>query len=481
MAKVRPECGVAQASVAVRFLRGLTAAYACGSQSSSGATSSILALQRALAFVVVCSTYLFWLINFGDKAFWYDAGAYWGSVKTYSLNDYGLSYRGYSFPYLCFLLRQFAAWLHLEPLLAFWVASSMLMATLGTVVVPSAVKATVPGCKWGFLKLLAFNALIFVFFRGYAKYPLSDVPAVTALLAAVWLTKTSPLGVLPGVLLGLVINIRPVYLVSAIPIGLLAAQRAMVFWRNDRKSAAFRYCGAFFIGMCLVLGPQVYINHHNFHRRALLPPTDLVYGQSLYLYQLQLGIGAQKLEGNVGVEYPDAQVQSNDLTGRSIAASQNAATYRDLVRLYAKYPAEFTAIYTRHLFNGLDVRFPTVYIKHPYAKRWWYSILNYTIIFLFISACRNVSKLRVNRVAFGAAIAATMLPVIASIPTRVEVRYFLPLHILMYVVVTATGASELRPRAWSWAKALLYCAFLVVCCTLSDNAYACLAFPYTKY
>ena len=448
-------------------------AHAWGAPTPNNGYISTQSIQRFVAFALVGLTYLFWLRSSADRVFWYDAGAYWGSVKSYSLNDYDLSYRGYSYPYLCFLLRQLAGWLHVDPRDAFWTASSVLMATLGTIVVPSVVTAVVPACKPRFLSILAFNGLVFLFFHGYANYPLSDIPAIAVLLAALWLTKIRVWGLVPGVLLGLAINFRPVYLISMIPITVLVAQRAMLLWRNERKPAAFGHFGAFVVGLCIVLGPQVYINHHTYKRLSVLPPTDLVYGQGLYLYQLQTGIGVQKFETNVGVEYPDAQVRYADPTGRSILASAKAESYGDLLALYAKYPIEFAAIYARHVFSGLDVKFPTVYVKNPYANAWWRSLINYSVIFLFISACRHVAKLRVNKVAFSAAIAAPILPVLAAIPATVEVRFFLPLYLLMYTVVAVAGAAELHPRTWTLTKTLLYCTFLVVCCTLSDNAYAC--------
>ncbi len=351
------------------------------------------------------------------------------------------------------------------------------MATLGTIIVPLLVMSTVPECKPGFWHILAFNVLVFLYFRGYASYPLTDVPALAALLGALCLIKISAAGLLPGLLLGLAINFRPVYLIAAVPVFVLVAWRARYSWRNHLKSAAVNRCGAFVVGLCLVLGPQVYINQHNFDRLSLMPPTDIVYGQGLYLYQLQTGIGVQKLEGNVGVEYPDPQVHFMEPTGKSIVASENARSYGELLRLYSKYPIEFMAIYARHLFSGLDVKFPTVYIKNPYLKYWWLSLINYSMIFVFLSTCTNVAKLRVDRVAFGAVVAAPLLLVLAAVPTTVEVRFFLPLHLLIYAVVTMGGTSESRRWTWSVGKAILFCAFLIICCTLSDNAYACMYFP----
>ncbi len=452
-------------------------AFAGGLLAISGGPTLTKRQQRWLAFVIVFTGYLAYLMTSADRVFWYDAGVYWGTVRSYSLNDYGLSYRGYSFPYICFLIRQLAAWLHLDEQIAFWTFSSLLMATLGTIIVPTLVKTTAPACKPRFWSILAFNGLVFLFFRGYANYPLTDIPALAVLLGALCLINTSADGILPGLLLGLAVNFRPVYLIAGIPCSVLLVWRARDAWRSHPKASVYAKCAGFVLGLCLVLGPQVYINHHIYQRTSLFPPADIVYGKNLYLFQLQTGFGLQKLEGNVGTIYPDSQVIFGDPTGKTIAASQKIDSYADIIRLYTKYPLEFVAIYARHLFSGLDVKFPSVYIKNPYEKNWWLALINYSIIFLFLAACRNIAQLRVDRIAFTAVVAAPVLLILAVIPTAVEVRFFMPLHLLMYAVVTLGGNEESSRWRWSISKFILFGAFLIVCCTLSDSAYACMYYP----
>jgi len=460
-----------------RNLHVFPRAFAGGLLAFSGRVALTKVQQRYLAFAIVCAGYFAFLMTSADPVFHYDAGVYWGSVTSYSLNDYHLPYRGYSFPYLCFLMRQLAGWLHLDERVVFWSFSSLLMATLGTIIVPTLVKIAVPACKPRFWRLLAFNGLVFLFFRGHANYPLTDIPALCALLGALCLVKTSVYGILPGLLLGLAVNFRPVYLIAGIPVSVLLLWRLRHTWRNHSKSSVYAHCAGFVLGLCLVIGPQVYINHHIYQRTSLFRPADLVYGQDLYFFQLQVGFGLQKFETNVGTEYPDSQVIFGDPTGKSIAASQRISSYGDIVRLYAKYPVEFVTIYARHLFSGLDVKFPSVYIKNPYEKNWWLSLINYSIIFLFLSACRKLSQLRTDRMVLAAVVAAPMLLTLAVIPVAVEVRFFMPLHLMMYAVVTLGGTEESNQSRWSAGKFILFGAFLVVCCTLSDSAYACMNFP----
>ncbi len=433
--------------------------------------------QRRLAFAITFIAYMTYLLTSADRTFWGDASGYWGFVRSYSLDAYTLSYRGYWFPYSCFLIRRFAAWAHSDPLVVFWTISSMVMASLGAIIVPSLVEATVPECKPGFWKIAAFNLLVFLFFRGYSSYPLTDIPAVCALLAALWLSQSSAFGLMPGIMLGLAVNSRPVYLIAALPVAFLVFRRVLSLWCNARRKAALARSLGFLIGLSVILGPQVYINKHNFGRVALMPPTEIVYGQSLYLYQLQLGIGMQKVEGNIGDRYPDPLVNFMDPSARALGASNKADTYVQVLKRYAEHPVEFVAICTRHLFNGLDVKFPTVYVKNPYAKNWLLSLLNYSVIFVFFSVARNVFRLQVEWTKLVAVLAAPILLTMAAIPTRVEVRYFLPFHLLMYAVVTMGGNADSRRWKWTTSRGVMLVAFLAVCCTLSEDAYANMYFP----
>jgi hypothetical protein len=435
--------------------------------------------QRWLAFAITFIAYMTYLLTSADRTFWGDARGYWGSVTSYSLNEYTLSYRGYWFPYFCFLIRRFAAWLHSDPQVVFWTLSSTLMATQGAIIVPSLVEATVPECKPGFWKIAAFNLLVFLFFRGYSSYPLTDMPAVCALLAALWLSQHSALGLMPGIMLGLAVNSRPVYLIAALPVAFLVFRRVLSLWCNARRKAALVHSLGFLIGLSVVLGPQVYINKHNFDRVAFMPPTEVVFHGDLYITQMRLGIGMQKVEGNIGDKYPDPMVNFMDPAAKALGASNSVETYAQILKLYAKHPIESAAIFTRHLFNGLDVKFPTVYLENPYAKNWWLSLLNYSIIFAFFSVCRNVFRLQAEKTKLVAVLAAPILVTIAAIPTRVEVRYFIPFYLLMYAVVTMGGSANSRRWEWTVSRAVMFLAFLAVCCTLSEDAYANIYFPNT--
>ena len=433
--------------------------------------------RRWMVFAITFVAYITYLLTSADRTFWNDAGAYWSSVNSYSLNEYALSYRGYSFPYLCFLIRRFGAWSHSDPLIVFWTASSIGMATLGAIIVPSLVEATVPACKPGFWQIAAFNLLVFLFFRGYSSYPLTDMPAVGALLTAIWLSKYSVFGLMPGIMLGLAVNFRPVYFIAAFPVSFLVFRRVRLLWRNESRKGAVAHCLRFLIGLSVILGPQVYVNKHNFGRIALMPPTEITYAGGLYLYQLQIGIGMQKVEGNVGDKYPDPLVNFMDPTAKVLGASNKVDTYVQVLKLYAKHPIEFVTIYTRHVFNGLDVKFPTVYLKNPYVKNWCLSLLNYSVIFVFLSVGRNVFRLQVERTKLIAVLAAPILVTMAAIPTRIEVRYFIPFHFLMYAVVTMGGSAGSCRWKWTMSRAVMFVAFLAVCCTLSEDAYASMYFP----
>jgi hypothetical protein len=423
-------------------------------------------------FLLVFVTYFVYLRLFGDRTFWYDSGHYFACVSSFSLDRYHVALRGYSFPYICWSLRQLAEWRNADPVVVFWVFSSMVFAWLGTVVVPRLAKFAFYRASTSVRSVLLFNALVFFFFRGNASYPLTDFPAVAALLTAIWLVVTSYRAFFVGLTCALAMNFRPVYAIAALPLGLLVIHRLVLAWRNRSWLFAVGYGCAFAIGLAVVLGPQAYINRHNFGRLSFMPPTDLAFGRSLYSEQIQGGLRIQKYETNVGPDLPRASVSFADPSGAALVAEHPVSADRDILRLILDKPFKFVAIYTRHLFNGLDVKYPSTYIQHFAATSWLFSLLNYAVIFVFLEAISGSWHIGADWLPRIGVLATVLAPIAAVIPSAVEVRFFLPLHLLMYSVVAF--------RRYSWplrvtpGQLVRFAAFVALCFAMSDSAYACI-------
>jgi hypothetical protein len=135
------------------------------------------------------------------------------------------------------------------------------------------------------------------------------------------------------------------------------------------------------------------------------------------------------------------------------------------LRLVLRHPATVAGAYGRHLFAGLDISHPT-----PYLKRWEPSVLrqllNYSLWFWAgLVAWRRRPTLREALV-----LAALLLPCLAVIPMSMEVRFLLPLHLLLLALV-AFG----RWPGWAFrgrqafATGLVFGGFLLSCFALSGH------------
>ncbi|MDQ2795267.1 MAG: hypothetical protein M3Y12_14845, partial [Bacteroidota bacterium] len=108
--------------------------------------------------------------------------------------------------------------------------------------------------------------------------------------------------------------------------------------------------------------------------------------------------------------------------------------------LIVRHPLTLAGSYARHLFAGLDISHPT-----PYLKRWAPArlpqLLNYGLWFWAgLVALRRRPTAREALV-----LAGLLLPCLAVIPMSMEVRFLLPLHLLLLALV-AFGQAP----AWAW-------------------------------
>ncbi|WP_190926158.1 hypothetical protein [Hymenobacter armeniacus] len=126
----------------------------------------------------------------------------------------------------------------------------------------------------------------------------------------------------------------------------------------------------------------------------------------------------------------------------------------------------------RHLFNGLDVQYPTPYIPAVYVPTWGLAWLNYTVLLggmvIWVLAWRRASAPGYL------VILSLLIQCAAVVPVAMECRFLLPLHLLL----CAAFAFGLRPRhLWRStsrptriAAACLYVTALAACFWVSSNA-----------
>lgn len=428
--------------------------------------------QEAGLAAAVAAVYCLYLFTSEYHHLYYDAEDYWQLGHRFYQNGrfqllaYDDAMRGYTYPLVNFLCLAVRKALHWEAVTVVKLLNAGLAGLLFGVVGPrlwqaSTAAAAVPALG----RRLAWAALGFVFWRGYFNFSLSDFPALLALGMALWLAQRRSAGAVlaAGAALALAINIRPIYLASVAPV------LGLLLWPARGASWTPRL-GLLALGAVLVLAPQWLINQRHFQAR-----TPLVLSQSkalnihnLYLQKLKWGLLHEKYESSVGRELPTGQLLFLDAAG---AAALQAEQLTELdspaqyLQLVLRHPATVAGAYGRHLFAGLDISHPT-----PYLKRWEPSamrqLFNYSLWFwAALVAWRRRPTRREALV-----LAALLLPCLAVIPMSMEVRFLLPLHLLLLALV-AFGQWP----AWAFRgrravlTGLVYAGFLLGCFMLSNH------------
>ncbi|MBH8556733.1 hypothetical protein [Hymenobacter negativus] len=408
---------------------------------------------RVLAVLTLYALYLP-LSGYTVSQFRFDAAEYWElSLKFtqnghYSLLAFDAPLRGYLGPLLVLparLLCHLTGW---SMLTGARVLGAGWAAVLFGIAIPQlwaqATGRAVSGGRW-----LVLLGLTFIFWRDYFNFTLSDMPALALLLLGLAALARRSWGwaVLAGLLLAAAINIRPIYLASAPGVLWLLVPKSSP--AIGSRSGFWRRSAALVAGLALVWLPQLLINQRYFQQ-----PTPLVLAHQpgtapLYLKQLTWGTAFQRYESSLVPESYRSLVYADSAGQRALASEpgQRFNSYGQYVQFALRHPVATSGRYLRHLFNGLDIRFPTPYPRqlHPPAQA-VLRLLNYAL--LGLGAWLTVAAWRSRRwgqspVAVGTLL-ALLLPCLLVLPTLMECRFLLPLHLLVLAVV----AGMWQPGAW---------------------------------
>ena len=401
---------------------------------------------RVLAVLALYAAYLP-LSGYTVGQFRFDAAEYWElSLKFtqnghFSLLAFDAPLRGYLGPLLVLparLLCHFTGW---SMLTGARVLGAGWAAVLFGIAVPQlwaqATGRVLSGGRW-----LVFIGLSFIFWRDYFNFTLSDMPALALLLLGIAALARRGWGwaAVAGLLLAAAINIRPIYLAST-P-GLL-----WLLLRNSRpapRSSAWWRSVALVAGLALVLLPQLLINLRHFQQPTPLVLARLRGTAPLYLKQLTWGTAFQRYESSLVPESFRSLVYADSAGQRALVGvpGHRFGSYGQYVQFALHQPVATSGRYLRHLFNGLDVQFPTPYPRHLHplgqaALR----LLNYVLlglgVWLALSAWRKHRQGVWEPVMVGTLL-ALLLPCLLVLPTLMETRFLLPLHLLVLMMVAGT-------------------------------------------
>lgn len=408
-----------------------------------------LTQPATVAFAIAfCACLLVALVE-GEKPFYYDSGTYWalsdsfdqdGSFSILDFENNGL--RGYGLPLVYFFLRKlsFLGDAHTVMLL-----NSALFAVIGAVLLPRLARISWPRQEWTVLRRLLVCGVLIVFWRGYLSFPLSDFPALAAaLLALVALASArSPRWMLvAGLAVGLALDFRPAYvMLLPISLGLMAwswlelrRRTGEVPWRR-----AALCLGAFGLAFALVSLPQSLSNHEHLDTYSPIPGgsglVDLQYTEGLRLQRYDTYAGGTVETARMEYLDPSTESMVADLEGGSVHGTGGYA------QLVLEHPLTMAGVFLRHLINGLDQRYPTVYVEElqDEGNRVW-RFAGFLLIFLaLLRVLWPTARGRLGEACWRYP-AALLLAGSSAIASAVETRFLLPSFVLATVVVLAPGS-----------------------------------------
>lgn len=438
--------------------------------------------------LAVLLLYLLYLPFSGYRFLPFDAEVYWNIAAYFhkggstSLLHYDNGLRGYLLPLLFYPLHAIHYFTGIAPLV-FGRLQGALSAALGFGLLGPGLWQAATGQlqppSWR--RRALFAGLGFVFWGDHFNFTLSDFPALWALLGGLWLLyrpQRLRWALLAGACLAAAVNIRPVYLAAApVFVAVLLAVPT-----TDGQPTRLRRLLLLALGAALVLGPQLLINRHHFGRNTplVLAQDQNVAPGTMYLGKLWFGIAHQKYESAIASDYPEPIMFYLDAEGQELLRTEQPRWFTseaEYLRLAARHPLQFARQYALHLFNGLDVQYPTPYVPRVYASSLLRALLNYTVWFgaglVLLGA-----PWRRFRPHHWLLLAALLLPCAAVLPVSMECRFLLPLHLLLYAALCFGWPAAWRPWAQPKSRLLLlgaaYVVFVAVCLSVSASAQASL-------
>ena len=420
---------------------------------------------------VIWLVYVWYLPTTTYEGLYHDAHNYWDFAEDYfktgrfTFPSYFNLKRGYFFPLLLSPFTQLVASQHLLPLAITRCMGAVLAAVVFGWAGPALWQAVKGDRPASVARRLLFAAVGFVLWRDHFNFSMTDFPALLALATSlVCLLRGRGLwsGVLAGMALAAAANMRPVYQVSMPFVGLLALlpPEGRTRWWGWARSAALG------LGVAILLMPQAYINYSHFGIPTPFVMTTVPGQPTLYVQQLQWGLTNQKYETNIGKDYPYTGMTVVDKRGKTMWESTGLSEFTaasQYLKLCLGRPWRILGVWERHLFNGLDVQYPTPYVQAVFVSTWPLAWLNYSLIFggLVVLLAWSWQRPAQGWLRPLLVLLTLLVPCLLTLPTAMEPRFLLPLHLLLSAAV-AFGAAPIRwwRAATIWARGLMVVSYV---------------------
>lgn len=401
-----------------------------------------------VAFAIAFTVTLVVALLQGPKPFYGDSGSYWSLASSFTRNghfsllNFHSPLRGYAMALITYVLQWLARGLRWSSSSVVKLFNATLFVLIGAVLAPRIAELTWPSQRWGMWRRVALAMLMVVFWSGDLNYPLSDFPGLAlALLALVAIAHPERPGwmLLAGVAAGLAVDIRPAYLLLMPTLIAIAAWTW--FRRRERRPSLVRssLCtGLLLLGFAAVSLPQSLAAHRHHQSWSFLPG-----GPNLSDEQLTAGTRYQRYDT---FAKPDGQAFAMvypDAAGARLLRAQPGDTITGPLQygeMVASHPLVMAEIVVRHVVNGLDMRYSTVYVERlSSGGHLWLRLAGFLLVFLALVRLlwRSArASLGPTRWRYPVALSVCCL---TSAFGAVETRYLLPVWLLAYVLALAPG------------------------------------------
>jgi hypothetical protein len=400
----------------------------------------------------------------GVRPFYADAEGYWALASTFtdtghfSLLNFVSPQRGYFLPLVNYVLKSFTGGAFHEESTAVTIFIVLMFALIGAVFAPRLSEITWPGQPWGFWRRIALMALLLIFWCGNLNYPLTDFPGLAfGLLALVAVAQSDSPGwmLLAGMAAGATLNLRPAYLPLVVMLFVIVALN----WfdqRGSRHASIVRRAlcvGLLVTGFALVSLPQSLSAHRYFNTwnpipGASTPLTEEVITRGMYAQRWD------SYEQPPGV--PNAIIYV-DASGKRLLDQQPGDTIKSMsqyANLIVSHPTIMIPLLVRHVIDGLDVRYTTIYVERfASGGHLWSRLAGFLLVFLaLVRLLWPAARRRLGAVRWRYPIALALC-CLTSVPSAMETRYMLPIEVLAYILVLAPGwPNPIGPPEAGWKR-----------------------------
>lgn len=316
----------------------------------------------------------------------FDSSIYWGLSAPSVIVDFPEVVRGYFYPLLLAPVHALSDALGGNGRVAFQLFSSIAYSYLLTGPIANFFLKTFGGVL-SFMRRIVFVLLAIMLYPGLFLFPLSDLPALLAVIISVAFASRAKSRYwwiwlfLSGVAVSAAYNIRTIYLFSVISLLLLVG-----FVFTHGKPLRGRFFGAliFLLGVLIVAVPQMLINKR-IHGTATPLVLAVVKGKPLMAQQLYWGVVVQRYETYLGKDAPAPSLYYRDPAGIALRNKSeqlfSEPTIFGYISLVLSHPFQFIGVYGRHLINGLDVRDGIVYSEKLSLDKSIVSFLCFCLLF----------------------------------------------------------------------------------------------------